>query len=645
MSWPQRSVTAATVATVTVLLVTGGLAVASQSASRLGLAALAVLLAGTAGAAAALVARRRPHNVLGPLLSLQGLIAALAVFSVVGHTLDRLPGDAYLTAASQGVWVLPYVAVAALLLVFPDGRLETPGSRRVLIAVLACAAIFMVVAATAPGPYLPPDESSPHVFGTIPAAVADILTFVSLPGLLVTLVALVVVLRGRYRAADARRRQQFKWLALVGWLLPLTLLAGWASYLLFGQADVVLLIGFGTTYLAVPAVVAIAVLRPELFDVERVLSSTVVHAAMTSVLLAVFTVVNVVAGELVADRAQVISVAVTAACAVVLAPLRRRVQQRLDRWLYPARKAAQVAIDQLHRDVVAGRTGPEQLESVLREALHDPGFRVVYLHHGSGPHADDQRPGTPVRLGEDVIGELRAGPRVTPDLLRDIATRAAPLIELVALRAELREALREVEASRARLLRVEYDERARLERDLHDGAQQRLVSLGMALRLAQRHLSRGGVDISGVLDEAVAQLGTAVSELRQLAHGIRPSCLDDGLGPALSSLARSTAVPVSVQVVPVVLSDDLETTAYYVAVEGVANATKHARARRISLDVGVREQRVYVRVGDDGVGGAVARDGSGLAGLADRVAAHGGTLTITSPPAGGTTIEAVLPCA
>ncbi|HYU83612.1 MAG TPA: ATP-binding protein [Kribbellaceae bacterium] len=104
-------------------------------------------------------------------------------------------------------------------------------------------------------------------------------------------------------------------------------------------------------------------------------------------------------------------------------------------------------------------------------------------------------------------------------------------------------------------------------------------------------------------------------------------------------------MPVSVRVAPVVLSDDLETTAYYVAAEGIANATKHARARRITLDVGVRRQQVYVRVGDDGVGGAVPREGSGLAGLADRVAAHGGTLTITSPSAGGTAIEAVLPCA
>ena len=129
-----------------------------------------------------------------------------------------------------------------------------------------------------------------------------------------------------------------------------------------------------------------------------------------------------------------------------------------------------------------------------------------------------------------------------------------------------------------------YEERVRLERDLHDGAQQRLVSLGMALRLAQRRLSRG-VDVFGVLDAAVAELGTAVSELRQLAHGIRPSCLDDGLVPALSGLVASTPVPIALQVTTAKLDPDLETTAYYVAAEAIANAVKHAGAQGISLNV------------------------------------------------------------
>jgi signal transduction histidine kinase len=216
---------------------------------------------------------------------------------------------------------------------------------------------------------------------------------------------------------------------------------------------------------------------------------------------------------------------------------------------------------------------------------------------------------------------------------------------MIRLRLGLRQALEDVEASRSRMLRAGYEERQRLERDLHDGAQLRLVSLGMALRLAQRHLSNGGVDVNGVLDEAVAELGTAVSELRQLAHGIRPTCLDDGLAPALAVLVDSVLIPVDMQVSETSLDGDVQTTAYYIASEAIANAVKHSRADRIALHVDARGNDLYVRIEDDGVGGAVQRDGSGLARLADRVGAHGGTLFVSSPHEGGTIVEAILPCA
>jgi signal transduction histidine kinase len=151
--------------------------------------------------------------------------------------------------------------------------------------------------------------------------------------------------------------------------------------------------------------------------------------------------------------------------------------------------------------------------------------------------------------------------------------------------------------------------------------------------------------VDGLLDQAVAELGTAVSELRQLAHGIRPSCLDDGLAPALSVLVDNVPIPVDMQIAETRLDGDLQTTAYYVASEAIANAVKHSRAERIALHVDARGSDLYVRVKDDGVGGAIRRDGSGLARLADRVSAHGGTLFVSSPRGGGTTVEAILPCA
>jgi signal transduction histidine kinase len=289
----------------------------------------------------------------------------------------------------------------------------------------------------------------------------------------------------------------------------------------------------------------------------------------------------------------------------------------------------------------------------LRDALHDQHLVVGYrtprgglLVDGDGHRLD---PGelddpTEITLGGETIGVLSLRAPHSRELARDIAQRAAPLVELARLRTELRAALLEAEDSRARLLRVGYEERVRLERDLHDGAQQRLVALGMALRLAQRQTARG-VEVIGVIDNAVAELATAVSELRQLAHGIRPSCLDDGLVPALSQLVGSTPTPIDLRVTRQPLDPDLETTAYYVAAEAITNAIKHAEAGRITLDVDVVESRLHVRITDDGSGRAAVRRGSGLAGLADRVSAHGGRLTVHSSIGRGTVVEAILPCA
>jgi signal transduction histidine kinase len=231
-------------------------------------------------------------------------------------------------------------------------------------------------------------------------------------------------------------------------------------------------------------------------------------------------------------------------------------------------------------------------------------------------------------------------------LRREVAAASAMLVEMVRLRLELSSALREVEASRSRLQRVGDEQRRRLERDLHDGAQQRLVSLGMALRLAQRHLDDGAVDVDGLLDEAVAQLGTAVAELREIAHGLRPGCLGEGLHPALSALAESAALPIDLEVeADRAIPDDIATTTYYVVSEAVANAVKHAHARHIQLRVVQAGGELSVRIADDGRGGAAVRPGSGLSGLSDRVAAAGGTLEIHSPPSEGTTVKVLLPCA
>jgi signal transduction histidine kinase len=165
----------------------------------------------------------------------------------------------------------------------------------------------------------------------------------------------------------------------------------------------------------------------------------------------------------------------------------------------------------------------------------------------------------------------------------------------------------------------------------------------MAMRLAQRHLDDGTVDVDGLLDQGVAELTTAVAELRQIAHGLRPASLDDGLHAALSAITQSMPIPVRLQI-PSELPEELATTAYFVAAEAVTNAAKYANATSITVRVARSTGEVRVLIEDNGCGGAAPRPGSGLSGLLDRVAAVGGSLELHSPAGRGTTIEAVLPC-
>jgi signal transduction histidine kinase len=171
------------------------------------------------------------------------------------------------------------------------------------------------------------------------------------------------------------------------------------------------------------------------------------------------------------------------------------------------------------------------------------------------------------------------------------------------------------------------------------------VSLGMALRVAQRHLDDGSAEIDGLIDQTVAELGTAVAELRQIAHGLRPSSLDDGLHAALAALTQHAPIPVALDVHPELLTDEVATTVYYVASEAIANAVKHADATRIDVRIARCDGHVEVRISDDGRGGASVTAGSGLAGLGDRLSAIGGALALESQNGRGTIVEAVVPCA
>jgi signal transduction histidine kinase len=515
-------------------------------------------------------------------------------------------------------------------------------------ALIICAVIQQAAGAFDTEPFRAPLSDVPRPFGKPPLWL-DVMSLFTFVLILVLVVACASSLVNRYRHGDRTRRTQIKWLALAGLAIPLYPLLCLLEILVFGRPLwFSAAVGFAGL-LGMPVATGIAVLRHDLYDVDKAWAVTVTWSLVTIGLLATFTASSSAAGVLLGRNSSVVAAAVTAGCAFAVSPLRSRLQHAVDRRLYPLRPAAFAAIDTLHREAGSGQSRPEQLQHVLRVALRDPALRIGFHVPGRHGYVDAdgeavaEASGMPVELGGVAIGVLLPGHGIaSADLLRRVALRATTLVEIVRLRLELAGALRDVESSRARLVETGYEERRQLERDLHDGAQQRLVSLGMAVRLAQRHLGDGTVDVSGLLDQTVAELGTAVAELRQIARGLRPSSLDDGLPAALAGLLRTVPVVVDMDVCPDPLPDPVATTVYFVVSEAVANAVKHAEATCIRLRVQRSDGHVLVTVADDGQGGACLHPKSGLA---DRVAALGGRLHVASPAGRGTVVEAALPCA
>jgi signal transduction histidine kinase len=305
---------------------------------------------------------------------------------------------------------------------------------------------------------------------------------------------------------------------------------------------------------------------------------------------------------------------------------------------------------------------PERLRDALAGALGDPTLEVIYWSEDFRTYLDGGE--EPVDIGADTSGRavtlLERGGRPLAAILHDPALAEDPgLVAAVGaavrlavdnerLTAEVRSQLAEVQASRTRIVEASDAERRRVERNLHDGAQQRLVALSLALRRAKSQLpADAGPELTSTLDAAADQLKAALAELRELAKGIHPAILTEaGLGPALRSLARESPTPVTARLdVPDDVPGPVAAAAYYVAAEALTNIAKYANAGQVELIAGTGPDGLRIEIADDGGGGADPAAGSGLRGLADRVAALGGRLEILSPAGGGTRIVATIPLA
>jgi signal transduction histidine kinase len=302
----------------------------------------------------------------------------------------------------------------------------------------------------------------------------------------------------------------------------------------------------------------------------------------------------------------------------------------------------------------------EDLRAALARTVGDPSLVIAYREAGVDTYADAA--GMPVELppagGDRAVMPIeRDGAEVAalvydasldddPELLEAVRAAAAIAIENERLHDEAQARLAELKASRERIVAAGDAERRRLERDLHDGAQQRLVGIALQLRLLERRVGDEDTGTRQIVTTASEELAQSLAELRELARGIHPAMLEHGLAAALDALANRSAVATKLFYEPAGrLPEPVELAAYFVASEALANVAKYAQASHATIRVWRAGSIAGIEIADDGIGGADDSRGTGLRGLADRVAALDGELRVTSPPGVGTTVSARLPCA
>ncbi|MEU8234036.1 histidine kinase [Actinoplanes sp. NPDC048967] len=453
---------------------------------------------------------------------------------------------------------------------------------------------------------------------------------------------------GRLRARPERLIVATGWVAALGGQLAAMLLGGLRPHRMTVLDRPGLAAAVYDTELAVVSAVALAGVvllvvrrRTQGRPLRRSLSLLVDSFAVGLVMIAVLLVVGVLGGPAF-PVVQRISLALLGVAPIAF--LAGLLQARL----------ARSAVGDL---VVALRGDPADLRTPIALALRDPSLDLLYWLPRFGAWADEQGrrvtpPADPARITpiDDEGAPLAAlvhdpALRDEPALLAAVTAAAAIALRTGRLQAQLRANLEELRGSRARVVAAEQRERQRLERDLHDGAQQRLVALSLSLGVLQTRLG-ADPEAAALLTEARTEIAVSLAELRDLARGLHPAVVSDhGLAVAVESLAARAPVPVRLTVdLPGRVGEAIEVAAYYVVCESLANIGKHAQATTATVEVFRTGDDLVVEVVDDGVGGADTERGTGLRGLADRVEALDGMLRVWTPNGGGTRVRADLPC-
>jgi signal transduction histidine kinase len=593
-----------------------------------------------------------------------------------------LPGGTFAAWYTTFSWVTFIVPIGVfLVLLFPDGK---PPSRRwrwvawLAVAATACALTGMSLA---PGKLDGAPVEADNPVGVDAKGLLTVIAWAGILSIFACIIASAVSIVVRYRRSRGDERQQLKWfvsavLLTVG-LFFLSWPASVVSNTLANTFNALSLFGWAT----LPLAAGIAILRYRLYDIDLVINKALVFGVLAAFLTAVYVAIVVGIGALVGRAGGsniVLSILATAVVAVAFQPVRERARRLANRLVYGHRATpydvlaqfseqaaatlpSEELLPQLARTVGQG-TGAARSEVWVRSGddlrlaaswpVRSPGRRRLALTDGQLPAFAAADRAVAVRHQDELLGALTITnarghtPRPAEEkLLNDLAAQAGLVLRNVGLTAELLARLDDLQASRQRLVSAQDEERRRLERDLHDGAQQHLVGLKVKLHLASRQASE--TPLREALISLQADADEAIEALRALAHGIYPPLLAElGLAAAIEAHARKAPIEVAVEADGVGrYSEATEAALYFCCLEALQNVTKYAGASHAVVRLAHLDGKLNLAVSDDGAGfdPAAAASGAGLQNMSDRVEALGGVLSIVSAPGRGTTVIASLP--
>lgn len=645
------------------------------------------------GGVAVIIATRRPENrtwIPLALLATAGVQQALGEYAILAvvrqpHT---YPGGDAAVWLSSWLFTIFLAAFATILHIFPTGR-PLPGRWSwALWAAPAAAAALAVSMAVSPGfsQNYPAGSPGPIHNPLGVAGVEPLLVFLrgaATVGFAVSTATGVASLVLRFRRGSPDERQQLKpflfvaSFAIFGFLQPAKLFPvgspGWWMEMI--SVNLVLPLGL-------PLAIGIAVLRYRLYDLDIVIRRTFIYGALAALITAAYVGVVTGIGTLVGSggRANVLlSILATAIIAVAFQPARQRLQRVANRIAYGRRATPYEVLAELSARAGESYAADEVLPRMARALAEGTGAAraAVWVRAGEVMHEAASWPAStpqdpvfvpggqlmpriagaeqtvPVRHQGGLLGALtvdkRAGETLSPvetKLLQDLAAQAGLVLRNFGLTAELRARLEDLRASRLRLVAAQDGERRRIERDLHDGAQQNLVALKVKVGLVERLVDTDPERVKSMLAEFKVEVGDALENLRDLARGIYPPLLADrGLVPALESQARKATVPVEIVASAVDrYPAEVEAAVYFCVLEALQNVQKYAEARTVLVRLHGSSGGIAFEVEDDGSGFDLSTRprGAGLANMADRLEALGGSVVVRSAPGHGTTVSGSL---